>query len=201
MKKFFSAPSLLALALCVAVVSCGGNGDNKDKTDIDKKISQVIAKTDSALPNYRYVDLDSVLSAYNLAKDYNEEMLRMQNKMQSEVKRHENSLQSKATTIQNKAQNNGYLSQASFDADQKELADMQNKSQKAVANLQTNFETTALQAQKNVNDSILAFINEYNQTKGYDAIFFKAATLYINPALDITNEVIEGLNARYNKVK
>lgn len=37
--------------------------------------------------------------------------------------------------------------------------------------------------------------------KGYDAILFKAATLYINPALDITNEVVEGLNARYNKVK
>ena len=52
-----------------------------------------------------------------------------------------------------------------------------------------------------MNDSIEAFIKEYNKTRGYDAILFKAATLYINPALDITNEVVEGLNARYNKVK
>lgn len=199
MRKFFSISSLLTLALCIMVISCGKKEDQKELTNA--KISGMIARADSMLPNYRYVDLDSVLSAYNLAKDYNEEMLRMQSNMQTEVKRHENSLQSLATTMQNKLQNNGYLSEASLQADQQQYADMQNKAQRAVAALQNNFETTALLAQKTVNDSIVAFIQEYNLKKGYDAIFFKAATLYINPALDITNEVIEGLNARYNKVK
>lgn len=199
MKKFFSISPLFILSLCFCAISCG----NKNKADgnEDAKISQIIARADSMLPNYRYVDLDSVLSNYNLAKDYNEEILRMQSNMQNEVKRHENSLQSLATTMQNKLQNNGYLSEASLQADQQQLADMQNKAQRAVASLQNNFETTAMLAQKTVNDSIEAFIYEYNMKKGYDAIFFKAATLYVNPALDITNEVIEGLNARYNKVK
>jgi outer membrane protein len=58
-----------------------------------------------------------------------------------------------------------------------------------------------MKAQQSVNDSIQAFIKDYNASHGYDAILFKAATLYVNPALDITEEVIEGLNARYNKVK
>ena len=199
MKKFFSINSLLALALCLVAISCGKN-DNKEEAT-NAKISSLIARSDSLLPNYRYVDLDSVLSNYNLAKDYNEEMLRMQSNMQNEVKRHENSLQSLATTMQNKLQNNGYLTEASLQADQQQYADMQNKAQRAVAALQNNFENTALMAQKTVNDSIVAYIQEYNLKKGYDAIFFKAATLYINPALDITAEVIEGLNARYNKVK
>ena len=199
MRKFFSINSLLVLTFCVFMISCG-NHENKE-VNSNAKISGIIARADSMLPNYRYVDLDSVLSNYNLAKDYNEEMLRMQSNMQTEVKRHENSLQSLATTMQNKLQNNGYLSEASLQADQQQYADMQNKAQRAVANLQNNFENTALLAQKTVNDSIVAFIQEYNMKKGYDAIFFKAATLYINPALDITNEVIEGLNARYNKVK
>lgn len=203
MKKFFSFPVLLTLALCLSAVSCGNN-DKDSKDNIDSKISKAIAKADSAgavLPNYRYVDVDTILSKYNLAKDYNEEMLRMQNKMQTEVKKQESTLQSKATTMQNKVQNNGYLSQESFEYDQKELADMQNKAQKAVANMQSNFENTAMMAQKTVNDSIIAYIEDYNKKKGYDAIFFKAATLYINPALDITDEIVEGLNARYNKVK
>lgn len=43
------------------------------------------------------------------------------------------------------------------------------------------------------------YIEEYNKTRGYDAILMKAATLYISPDLDITDEVLEGLNARYNK--
>ena len=54
---------------------------------------------------------------------------------------------------------------------------------------------------KIVNDSIMSYIKEYNESHHYDAIFMKAATLYINPDLDITDEIIEGLNARYNKVK
>ncbi|MCH5227420.1 MAG: OmpH family outer membrane protein [Muribaculaceae bacterium] len=199
MRKFFSITSLLCIVLCFMASSCGKHENNQELTNA--KISGMIARSDSMLPNYRYVDLDSVLSNYNLAKDYNEEMLRMQSSMQSEVKRHENSLQSLATTMQNKLQNNGYLSEASLKADQQQYADLQNKAQRAVASLQSNFETTAMLAQKTVNDSIEAFIQDYNMKKGYDAIFFKAATLYINPALDITNEVIEGLNARYNKVK
>lgn len=199
MKKFFSIYALLALTICISASSCSHNKNSEESTDA--KISKLIAHSDSLLPNYRYVDLDSVLSNYNLAKDYNEEMLRMQNNMQNEVKRHENSLQSLATTMQNKIQNNGYLSEASLQADQRQYADMQNKAQRAVAALQSNFESTAMLAQKTVNDSIEAFIYEYNLKKGYDAIFFKAATIYINPALDITNEVIEGLNARYTKVK
>lgn len=199
MKKIFSFPSLLILSFCLVIVSCGKHESSQETSTA--KISGMIARVDSMLPNYRYVDLDSVLSNYNLAKDYNEEMLRMQSNMQSEVKRHENSLQSLATTMQNKLQNNGYLSEASYQADQQQLADMQNKAQRAVASLQNNFENTALIAQKTVNDSIEAFIQEYNLSKGYDAIFFKAATIYVNPALDITKEVIDGLNARYNKVK
>lgn len=161
----------------------------------------MVAKSDSMLPNFRYVDLDSILSNYNLAKDYNEEMLRMQTNLESEAKRHQNSLQSFAASVENKRQNNGYLSEASFNADMQQYNDMQTKAQRAVATLQNNFETAALIAQKTVNDSIEAFIRDYNLTKGYDAIFFKAATLYANPALDITQEVIIGLNERYNKVK
>lgn len=199
MNKKFSAISFLAVLFCFLIVSCSKESEKSSTTE--KLISSMVARSDSLLPNYRYVDLDSVLSKYNLAKDYNEEMLRMQTNMESEVKRHENSLQSFATSMQNKLQNNGYLTEASYKADQQQINDMQNKAQRAVAALQNNFESAAIMAQKTVNDSIEAFIRDYNMTKGYDAIFFKAATLYVNPALDITQEVIEGLNARYNKVK
>ena len=199
MKKNFAIIAILTFSLSIATWSCK---DESNKTaDTTKTINEMIARSDSMLPNFRYVDLDSVLSSYNLAKDYNEEMLRMQTNMESEAKRHQNSLQSFAATVENKRQNNGYLTEASFNADMQQYTDMQNKAQRAVATLQSNFETAALLAQKTVNDSIEAFIRDYNMQKGYDAIFFKAATLYVNPALDITQEVIEGLNSRYNKVK
>lgn len=196
MKKTFSIFSLLSFVLLIMAVSCGKDSKNESVNDNNSNNATV---TDANLPNFRYVDVDSVISQYNLAKDYNEEMLRMQTNMESEVKKHQNSLQSLATTIENKRQNNIYLSEASINADLQQYNDMQNKAQKAITTLQTNFETAALMAQKAVNDSIVAFINDFNKQKGYDAIFMKAATLYVNPSLDITQEVIEGLNSRYNK--
>jgi outer membrane protein len=186
------------LSLCIGLNSCAN--DSKQETAKPAAAANTAAKSEN-LPNYRYVDLDSVLSKYNLAKDYNEEMLRMQTNMESEVKRHETSIQSFANSMQKKIQNNGYLSEESYKADQDKITNMQATAQRSVANLQSNFENAAMTAQKTVNDSIEAFIKEYNAKKGYDAIFFKAATLYINPELDITSEVVEGLNARYNKVK
>lgn len=198
MKKNYSTLAALAVSALVMVgaVSCG---DNKKETPAPAKAKT--EKSASVLPNYRYVDLDTILSRYNLAKDYNDEMLRMQNNAESQMKQHQNKIQNFATTVQNKMQNNGYLSEASYKQDEQKMANMQNDAQRSMQNLQANLAQAAEQAQKAINDSINAFIESYNKTRGYDAILFKAATLYINPELDITDEVVEGLNARYNKVK
>ncbi|MDE5674145.1 MAG: OmpH family outer membrane protein [Muribaculaceae bacterium] len=200
MKKFLLRVSAISCALCLCLGAASCNSESKKENPTAAAAAKAV-KSGTELPNYRYVDLDSVLSKYNLAKDYNEEMLRMQTNMESEVKRHENSIQSFASSMQKKMQNNGYLSEESYRADEDKIKNMQTNAQRSVATLQNNFENAAMTAQKTVNDSIQAFIQEYNAKKGYDAIFFKGATLLINPALDITDEVVEGLNARYNKVK
>lgn len=190
---------MAAAALLIGAGTLASCNDSKQDTKPATKTDKVAAKDN--LPNYRYVDLDTVLAKYALAKDYNEEMMRMQSSMESTMRTHEKRLQSQAAVMQNKMNNNGYLTRESYEQDQNSLNSMQAEAQKQAATLQSNFEQQALQAQKNVNDSINAFIEEYNKSRGYDAIFFKAATLYINPALDVTDEVVEGLNARYNKLK
>lgn len=190
---------MAAAALLIGAGTLASCNDSKQDTKPAAKTDKVAAKDN--LPNYRYVDLDTVLAKYALAKDYNEEMMRMQSSMESTMRTHEKRLQSQAAVMQNKMNNNGYLTRESYEQDQSSLNSMQAEAQKQAATLQSNFEQQALQAQKNVNDSINAFIEEYNKSRGYDAIFFKAATLYINPALDVTDEVVEGLNARYNKLK
>lgn len=199
MKKLYRPIAMAAAALLIGAGTLASCNDSKQDTKPAAKTDKVAAKDN--LPNYRYVDLDTVLAKYALAKDYNEEMMRMQSSMESTMRTHEKRLQSQAAVMQNKMNNNGYLTRESYEQDQSSLNSMQAEAQKQAATLQSNFEQQALQAQKNVNDSINAFIEEYNKSRGYDAIFFKAATLYINPALDVTDEVVEGLNARYNKLK
>lgn len=196
-KNLFSVFGLM-LALSIGVSSASCSSDKEEKAAPAKKEAKA---TSENLPNYRYVDPDTILAKYNLAKDYSEEMTRMQDNLDAETKRHETSLQSFASQIQNKAQNNGYLTQESFDSDQQKLASMQANAQKSVGNMQQKYAEAAMKAQQAVNDSIIAFIEEYNKKHGYDAIFNKQAAFHFNPELDITDEVLEGLNARYNKVK
>lgn len=198
MKKNLLRLSCVAMAgaLLLGTASCGGDDSKKDSEP-----AVPAAKSGATLPNYRYVDLDTILSKYNLAKDYNEEMLRKQSELEGEMRRHENTIASAANTMQKKMQNNGYLSEDAFRADQQRLENMRNNAQNKVGAMQQTLATEAEAAQKTLNDSIEAFIKDYNLKHGYDAILFKAATLYINPALDITDEVVEGLNARYNKIK
>ena len=188
----------IAALLSGGFVSCGGN-DAKTPATAKKEVKA--ENKNAGLPNYRYVDLDTLLSKYNLAKDYNEEMLRMQTSMENEVRGHESKIQNMAAAMNKKMQNNGYLTEASYKQDQEKMVSMQSSAQKRVSALQSNFESAAMNAQKAVNDSIEAYIKSYNESHGYDAIFFKAATLYIDPRLDITDEVLKGLNERYNKIK
>ena len=199
MKKNYSKVAILAISALLIAGSTACGDKTKENSAKPKAKSEKLAST--ALPNYRYVDLDTILSRYNLAKDYNDEMLRLQTNAESQMKQHESKIKSFATTVQNKMQNNGYLSEESYKADEQKMANMQTEAQRSMQNLQGNIAQAAEQAQKTINDSIKAFIESYNKTRGYDAILFKAATLYINPELDITDEVVEGLNARYNKVK
>ena len=197
MKKTLLKISALALTLLMTfATSCN---DNKADKAADNKAPE--AKEEVALPNYRYVDSDSVLAAYNLAKDYNEEMLRMQTNFENTARQRESAIQSEMNKMQQKMQNNGYLTEDSYRQDEQKLTKMQTNAQNEIAKLQNNILNAQMEAQKTVNDSISSFIKEYNKKYGYDAIFLKGATLYIDPRLDITDDVIKGLNARYNKVK
>lgn len=167
--------------------------------------SSAAAKTESTsdastLPNIRYIDTDSIMAHYNLAKDFKEAQLNQINKMDNAQRVRGAELQKLGNQIQQKVNNHGYLSQESFNADQELFNKKQQEAQNYLASLEREAQQEMIQQQIQLNDSIDAFIRDYNKTKGYDAILLRAAGVYFNPALDITNEVIEGLNKRYNKV-
>jgi outer membrane protein len=196
MKKIALCAKSLMLMLAVTAVSCSSsNSDESAATTVTP--AQAAA---AAALNIRYIDADSIAAHYNLAKDFKEAQLRQYNKIDNAQRTRGAELQKLGNQIQQKINNNGYLSQESFQSDQDTFNKKQNEAQNYIASLQREAEQEIIQQQIQLTDSIEAFIKEYNKKKGYDAILYKAAGVYFNPALDITNEVIEGLNKRYNKV-
>ncbi|MCM1110346.1 MAG: OmpH family outer membrane protein [Clostridium sp.] len=192
--------ALFAYALLLAAGFATSSCDSKQGTAAEP--AAVAASTDAAtLPNIRYVDGDSIMANYNLAKDIQEFILRTHSKLDNAQQARATEIQRFAAQIEEKGRNNGYLTQDSYNADMQRLQKMQADAENQLGAMQRSAAQEVDAQQRQLNDSIETFIKEYNRTKGYDAILLKTSGLYFNPALDITSEVIEGLNKRYNKVE
>lgn len=194
-KNAFSAKTLL-LAVALVAVSCG----NKEEAPADNQAQSVQSEPQIAL-NIRYIDGDSITANYNLAKDFKEASIRSYSKLESAQRSRSSEIQKFGNQIQQKINSNGYLSEASYKADVEKLQKMETDAQNYIASLQREAEQEMMQQQLQLNEAIDAFIKDYNKEKGYDAILFKSSGVYFNPALDITDEVIKGLNDRYNNVE
>lgn len=190
----FANCSLLAMASLLA--SCA----NTQSSSTPDAVATTPAATQPTTLNIRFIDSDSIGAHYNLAKDFQEVSIREYSKLENAQQSKAAAIQKLAAQIEEKARNNGYLSEASYNADMTKLSRMQQEAQTSIAAMQRKSEQELMELQQALTDSINSFIADYNATKGYDAILYKAAGVYFNPALDITKEVIEGLNARYNKI-
>ena len=147
-----------------------------------------------------YVDEDSLMSGYNFAKDVNEALLRADSNLESARRQKENELQRFAGEIERKYKSNGYLTEASFNADQEKLQKMQVDARNYMDNMTRSAQNEALMNSQQLRDSVDKYIAEYSKKQGYTLVLRKAATWYVGDIDDITADVVKGLNARYNKV-
>ena len=184
MKTFTLAIRITTVvALSLLMVQCGNKqaAPNQSVSD-DTTISSYRDKLPIA-----YINVDSLLSKYNYAKDLNEKMINKQENARASINEKARQLKKEQDDFQRKYQNNAFLSP---ERAQQEYQRLENENM--------------LEQQKmlmQMNDSINLFIKEYNKEKKYEAIFNNASTLYINPQYDITNEVVELLNKRYTSAK
>lgn len=192
-KTAFAAKSLIAL-LAAGMISCSQSA-NTDNTTASADTSDTNAQAVSI--NIRYVNMDSVMAAYTLSQEIDKQGNKLIQEYQRMENQKSNEIQNLAAQIEQKRNNNGYLSQESFDADVNNVNRKQNEAANILRAHQEKIQKQIAELQNQLSDSIQNFIKEYNASRNYDAILFRTAGLYFNESLDITDEVIEGLNARY----
>lgn len=189
--------ALIAAALTISMAAC--NQQEKSNNNNKKDVKVEPAKAGQHL-EIRYIDEDSVLKNYNLAKDFEEMTTRLQNEFDQAQKKYTDQLGNFQNSVNQKMQNNQYASENAYKADVQKYQQMEQNAQNEMAKLQQNSANQMQQSQKQLNDSIHNFLEDYAKKNNYDMILFKSATGYINPSLEVTDEVIEGLNKRYTKV-
>ena len=142
-----------------------------------------------------YVEVDSLLSNYNLAKDLNEKMLTRQENARATINEKGRQLEKEVAEFERKVKNNAFLSQERFEQEQQRLLKKQQELQAYAQQLENELLQQKMLIQ--VTDSITNFIKEYNKDGRYEAILNNSSVLYIKPEYNITPEVTRILNKRY----
>ena len=195
----FAKVSALMLAVAMfAATGCSSEGQADANAGSNNK--KATKEANASALKVAYVDEDSLMSGYNFAKDVNEALLRADSKLESARRQKENELQRFAGEIERKYKSNGYLTEASFNADQEKLQKMQVDARNYMDNMTRSAQNEALMNSQQLRDSVDKYIAEYSKKQGYTLVLRKAATWYVGDSDDITADVVKGLNARYNKV-
>ena len=195
MKKIkFILNGFMALAFGLMFAQCAGNNN----------AAPAAAATGAAgASNMKiaFVEIDSLLSKYHFCNDVNEEMLKKEENIRTTLNEKGKKLEKQAAEFQRKYENNGFVSperaQQEYQRIQKQHQELQELQQKLTNELAAENQKNTLE----LRDSINAFLKTYYQEKGYDLIISNSGFDNLvngNPANNITNEVVEGLKARYN---
>ena len=99
-----------------------------------------------------------------------------------------------------KYENNAFISPERAQQEYNRLMKMQQDLQVLQNNLSNQLATENQKNSLQLRDSINVFLKEYNKTKGYNLILSNTGfdnLLYADSSFNITQEIIDGLNARY----
>lgn len=150
--------------------------------------------------NIRYIDMEVIMSKYTKAVDYQEWAILASDSAKNVLTAKFQEVQAFEAKCQKKLQNGKYQSDQAVRNDQAKLKKMAEEAQSLEQILTAQYQNENARRLQQLQEDIMSYITEYNVFKKYDAILLKSAGVLFNPAMDITNEILQGLNARSKKV-
>ena len=196
-KSILGIIAITGAAALLSITSCNTTTGTTDKNGAD---STAVAGS------IVYFDLDRVLNEYDMANDLRSVAETKINSINQEVNRRGSKLEKDIKTFQDKI-NKGLMTQSVAEIQSKKLQDQQNSFNQYAAQKQQEIAEEQQVMMNQIADAIKTFIDEFNATRGYAMILttqgdiLPAPVVTADPALDITDEILEGLNAAYVKSK
>ena len=182
---------LSTLAIAAVMMSCNNASPKMDE--------QPAAATAGEGVKIAYVEVDSLMTQYNFAKDYSVNLERKSANARNTLTQKGNQLQAAVDNFQKKLNNNGFTSREQAESQQAAIQRQQRDLQALQARLEGELANETQQFNIALRDSLNNFLAQYNKDKKFDLILSKAGDnfLYANKKFDITQDVINGLNKRY----
>ena len=198
MKRIFTLLSA-ALVAGLFLTAC-----NNTSTAVAAPDAQ--ADTTAAAGSIVFFNIDKVVESYDMANDLRSVVETKVSGIQSEIDRRGNKLQKDANDFQNKM-DKGLLTSSVANAQYQKLQQQQNDYQQYAVRKQQEMQEEQQVMLNQIMNAISEFVQAYNVEKQYALILTTSGDILPAPvvtgraALDITDEILAGLNAEYVKTK
>lgn len=196
------AAAVVALFIVVYQIKPATPKQQVEEVVVDGELLPIaIVNTDSILKYYTL----AVESSEKLMSSYEASMVQLDTKARAFQKEYE-TFQKDAMDFQRKVEAGAFLSRERAESEQarlqtkgqqleKKQVDLENLRQK----LSNDFAVQQQELTLQLADSIQTFLKDFNADGRYHLILNEAALMNKVAGYDVTNEVVEGLNARYTK--
>lgn len=207
MKRFSLITGVAATVASLAAVLFSVSSCNPTTTTASTSDPTSVVK-----PSIAYVNLDRILQEYDLANDRMAVVQSRAESVEKELNSRGKKLEKEQKDFQDKI-NKGILTQSVAEQQYGKIQINMQNFENYAAQKQQELAQEATATQNEILDAISTYINKYNETAGYQMILATQAqggaqtgvisipVIAADASLDITDEILEGLNAEYVKNK
>lgn len=175
-------------------------GNKSIKSEISEEGTEQVIDRDYAIA---YVNIDSLVSNYNLFIDKRDELTQKRNESEAELQLKSKNFESEVRDFQDKV-SKGLITRAKAQLLQQELGQKEQELYATRDNLAMQLAEEEQVMYRQILNEIMEYLNEYNKEYNYRYIFsnsFGGQLLYTDKSLDITQDVLNGLNQKHQESK
>ena len=204
-----NASLVISVISLIAAITFGvlflTNGNKNAEAPVEGEATEVTASKGDIV----YIDLDRIIMDYDMANDLRSVVETKVQSIQAEITRRENNLTSAVNKYQEKMEK-GLMTRSTAEYEAQKIQNQEIEYQNYANQKNNEINEELLVMNNQINDAIASFIAKYNKEKQYAMILLSQGdadddgivnlgtpVLTADPSLDITNDVLAGLNAEY----
>ena len=194
---------ILSIISLIAVVVFGVLSLTKDGKKAEVAVEGEGTEVTAQKGDIVYIDLDRILMEYDMANDLRSVVETKAQNIQAEVTRRGQKLEKEVAAYQEKIQK-GLMTRSVAEVQGQKLQQQEIDFNNYAAQKQQEINEEQVVMMNQLGDAIQTFLNKYNEEKKYAMILTNsggAPVITADAALDITDDVLAGLNDEYIKTK
>lgn len=189
----------LTLIACLAIAAMASCSSPSTNTPSNANTAVEATPTNTANALVAWVNMDTILPNYNMYIDYQAEIEQQGKTLEAELTAKGRRFENEVKDFQDKMQK-GLMTRSEAQQRETELGNKQQALLQAQNDARLRLAEEEQVKMRKIHNSIAEYLDKYNADKGYLFIMsysFGGPLLHGHPSINITTEVLAGLNAEY----